>query len=42
MKAICSSRTAARTGRVGDGKICVFDLQQAVRVRTGETGVQAL
>ena len=34
--------TAARTGRIGDGKIFVFDLLQVVRIRTGETGANAL
>ena len=33
---------AARTGKIGDGKIFVLDLAQAVRVRTGETGPDAL
>ena len=33
---------AARTGKIGDGKIFVFDLQQAVRIRTGETGPDAI
>ncbi|WJW75658.1 P-II family nitrogen regulator [Thiohalobacter sp. IOR34] len=33
---------AANTGKIGDGKIFVFDLQQAVRIRTGETGPEAL
>ena len=33
---------AARTGKIGDGKIFVFDLQQAVRIRTGESGVEAI
>jgi len=33
---------AATTGKIGDGKIFVYDLEQAVRIRTGETGVQAL
>ena len=33
---------AARTGKIGDGKIFVFDLQQAIRIRTGETGSDAL
>jgi nitrogen regulatory protein P-II 2 len=33
---------AANTGKIGDGKIFVFDLQQAIRIRTGETGVEAL
>ncbi len=32
----------AQTGKIGDGKIFVLDLQQAVRVRTGETGEDAL
>lgn len=31
----------ARTGKIGDGKIFVFDLEQAIRVRTGETGDDA-
>ncbi|MFP5348800.1 MAG: P-II family nitrogen regulator [Gammaproteobacteria bacterium] len=33
---------AARTDKIGDGKIFVFDLQQVVRIRTGETGIDAL
>ena len=33
---------AARTGKIGDGKIFVTDLPQAVRIRTGETGDEAL
>jgi nitrogen regulatory protein P-II 2 len=33
---------AAGTGKIGDGKIFVFDLQQVVRIRTGETGSEAL
>jgi nitrogen regulatory protein P-II 2 len=37
--AICK---AANTGKIGDGKIFVFDLEQAVRIRTGETGTDAL
>src|SRR6267378_4190375 len=32
----------ARTGKVGDGKIFVFDLEQVVRIRTGERGASAL
>lgn len=32
----------ARTGRVGDGKIFVYPLEEAVRIRTGETGENAL
>jgi nitrogen regulatory protein P-II 2 len=34
--------TAANTGRIGDGKIFVYDLSSAVRIRTGETGNDAL
>ena len=33
---------AARTGKIGDGKIFVSDLEQVVRIRTGETGPDAL
>ena len=33
---------AARTGKVGDGKIFVFPLDQVLRIRTGETGQDAL
>ena len=33
---------AARTGKVGDGKIFVLDVEQALRVRTGETGDEAI
>lgn len=33
---------AANTGKIGDGKIFVIDLEQAVRLRTGETGNDAL
>ncbi len=33
---------AARTGKIGDGKIFVLDLESALRVRTGETGDGAL
>jgi nitrogen regulatory protein PII len=33
---------AARTGKIGDGKIFVIDLESALRVRTGETGDSAL
>ena len=34
--------TAARTGKIGDGKIFVLDLKEAMRIRTGESGEQAL
>ena len=33
---------AARTDKIGDGKIFVYDLQQVIRIRTGETGPDAL
>lgn len=33
---------AAKTGNIGDGKIFVYDLNQTVRIRTGETGVEAV
>jgi nitrogen regulatory protein P-II 2 len=35
-------RAAATTGRIGDGKIFVFDVEAAVRIRTGETGAAAI
>jgi nitrogen regulatory protein P-II 2 len=34
--------TAARTGKIGDGKVFVTDLGQAIRIRTGELGSRAL
>jgi nitrogen regulatory protein P-II 2 len=33
---------SANTGKIGDGKIFVFDLSQVIRIRTGETGAEAL
>ena len=33
---------SANTGKIGDGKVFVFDLEQAIRIRTGETGAEAL
>lgn len=33
---------SAATGKIGDGKIFVFNLEQAYRIRTGETGIEAL
>jgi nitrogen regulatory protein P-II 2 len=41
-KAVEAIRTAARTGQIGDGKIFVFGIDQAVRIRTGETDTDAL
>ena len=33
---------SARTGKIGDGKIFVHELEQVIRIRTGETGAEAL
>jgi len=33
---------SANTGKIGDGKIFVFELEQVIRIRTGETGADAL
>jgi nitrogen regulatory protein P-II 2 len=33
---------SANTGKIGDGKIFVFDIEQVIRIRTGETGSDAL
>jgi len=33
---------ATQTGKIGDGKIFVFELEQVIRIRTGETGADAL
>ncbi len=33
---------AAKTGKIGDGKIFVHDIEQVIRIRTGETGAEAL
>ena len=41
-KAIEAIRTAAQTGRIGDGKIFVYSIEQAIRIRTGEFGDDAL
>lgn len=35
-------RTAAHSGKIGDGKIFVYDVSQSIRIRTGETGDSAL
>ena len=40
--AIDAISKAAHTGKIGDGKVFVFTLEQAVRIRTGETGKDAL
>ncbi len=41
-KAIEAINNAARTGRIGDGKIFVSAVEQAIRIRTGESGTDAL
>ena len=41
-KVIEAITNAARTGKIGDGKIFVFNLEQVCRIRTGETGSDAL
>ncbi|HMM53301.1 MAG: P-II family nitrogen regulator [Lautropia sp.] len=41
-RAIEAIEASARTGKIGDGKIFVYDLEQVVRIRTGETGNEAL
>jgi nitrogen regulatory protein P-II 2 len=41
-RAIEAIEKAANTGKIGDGKIFVFALEQVVRIRTGETGARAL
>ena len=41
-QAIEAIEKSAATGKIGDGKIFVFDLEQAIRIRTGETGPEAL
>mgnify|MGYP000066831829 FL=1 len=41
-KALEAVQSAAKTGQIGDGKIFVVPLEQAIRIRTGETGKDAL
>jgi len=41
-KAVEAVARAAKTGQIGDGKIFVYDLNQTVRIRTGESGVDAV
>ena len=41
-KAIEAIQNAARTGRIGDGKIFISTIDQAIRIRTGESGTDAL
>ena len=41
-RAIEAITAAARTGKIGDGKIFIVDIEQVVRIRTGDSGPQAL
>ena len=41
-RAVEAIQAAARTGRIGDGKIFVSPVEQAIRIRTGETGDDAV
>ena len=41
-KVVDAVSEAARTGKIGDGKIFVYPLQEVVRIRTGERGPQAI
>jgi nitrogen regulatory protein P-II 1 len=41
-KAIDAIRRAAQTGRIGDGKIFVSNIEEAIRIRTGESGTDAI
>ena len=41
-RAVEAIAKSAKTGQIGDGKIFVYDLNQTVRIRTGESGVEAV
>jgi nitrogen regulatory protein P-II 2 len=41
-KTVDAIKAAAATGKIGDGKIFVLNVENAVRIRTGETGAAAL
>jgi len=41
-KAVEAIRRAAQTGRIGDGKIFVSNIEEAIRIRTGESGIDAI
>ncbi|HEB80388.1 MAG TPA: P-II family nitrogen regulator [Chromatiales bacterium] len=41
-RVIDAVRNSAQTGKIGDGKIFVYNLEQAIRIRTGEAGTDAL
>jgi nitrogen regulatory protein PII len=41
-KAVTTIQEKAKTGKIGDGKIFVYSLEQVIRIRTGETGETAI
>ena len=41
-RALAAIREAAQTGKIGDGKLFMFDIDRAIRIRTGETDENAL
>ena len=41
-RAVETIRKAAGTGKIGDGKVFILGVEQAIRIRTGESGVEAL
>ena len=41
-KAVEAIQAAARTGRIGDGKIFISNVEESIRIRTGETGAEAI
>jgi nitrogen regulatory protein P-II 1 len=41
-RAVDAIQKAARTGRIGDGKIFISSVEEAIRIRTGETGTEAI
>ncbi len=41
-QALEAIQNAARTGRIGDGKIFISEVEDAIRIRTGETGTEAI
>ena len=40
--AVEAIQTVARTGQIGDGKIFIYDIDEAIRIRTGERGSEAI
>lgn len=41
-KAIEAIQNSAKTGRIGDGKIFIYSIEDAIRIRTGESGADAI